>query len=147
MPFVALDGRGAITHGTRYTPPGHPVVSLASEAGLAVLVALRYRPLDRSEPDDLVLGWTDVEAVPERAPDDEELARRFLADWLLSGYSLLASVRSRVLPEADVVLMNPCHRGAAGVAPLTVRGFRFSECLHEPPMATRYLAKNLGDHG
>ena len=43
-PFVALDGQGAVLNGARYAPPGVPVVSLASEAGLAVLVALRYLP-------------------------------------------------------------------------------------------------------
>jgi len=37
-PHVALDGKGAELHGARYAPPGHPVVSLASEAGLAVLI-------------------------------------------------------------------------------------------------------------
>ena len=45
-PFVALDGKGAELHGARYAPPRVPVVSLASEAGLAVLVALRYQPRD-----------------------------------------------------------------------------------------------------
>jgi hypothetical protein len=52
--------------------------------------------------------------------------------------SLLAAVRSRVLPEADVILMNPLHPDASGVQPLVTRPFSFAECLHTPPMLARY---------
>jgi len=137
---TALDGAGTVRHGGRYSPPGAPVVNFASEAGLAVLVALRYLPADPAEaPDDYVLGWTEIDAVPERAPDaDEETIRAFVADWLEECRSLLAAVRSRVLPEADVVLMNLRHPDAASVAPLTTRPFSFAECLHTPPMLGRY---------
>lgn len=65
-PYAALDGKGAELFGARYAPPEQPVVSLASEAGLAVLVALRYQPHDlQGIPDDFVLGWTEVAAQPE----------------------------------------------------------------------------------
>ena len=139
-PFVALDGQGALLNGARYAPPGVAVVSLASEAGLAVLVALRYLPRDlQGIADDYVLGWTEVDAVPERVPDpDEDTIRSFVGEWLASNRSLLAAVRSRVLPEADVVLFNPAHPDAARVAPLTTRPFSFAECLHTPPMLARY---------
>jgi RES domain-containing protein len=139
-PFVALDGAGALEKGSRYAPPGHAVVSLASEAGLAVLVALRYQPQDLSQaPDDMVLGWTEADAVPERVPDsNEETIRAFVGQWLAERRSLLAAVRSKVLPEADVVLMNPLHPDAAQVPPLVTRPFSFAECLHVPPMKARY---------
>lgn len=139
-PFVALDGKGAELHGARYVPTGQPVVSLASEAGLAVLVALRYQPRDFvGIPDDFVLGWTEVEAAPVRVPDpDEDTIRAFVGDWLQNRSSLLAAVRSKVLPEADVVLFNPAHPDAAAVPPLTCRPFSFAECLHRPPMAAAY---------
>jgi len=52
--------------------------------------------------------------------------------------SLLAAVRSKVLPEADVVMMNPAHPDAARVPPLVTRPFSFAECLHTPPMSARY---------
>lgn len=135
-PFVALDGKGAELHGARYAPAGHPVVSLASEAGLAVLVALRYQPADlQGIPDDFVLGWTEVEAQPERVPDpDEATIRAFVGEWLDSKCSLLAAIRSKVLPETDVIYLNPRHPDAAKVAPLTTRPFSFAECLHRPPM-------------
>ena len=141
-PFVALDGKGAQLHGARYAPPGQPVVSLASEAGLAVLVALRYHlPELAAAPTDLMLGWTEVEAVPERASDhDEDVIRAFVGEWLASGRSLLLAIRSRVLPEADVIYLNPLHPDAARVPPLTTRPFSFAECLHEPPMRQRYAA-------
>ena len=139
-PFVALDGRGALLNGARYAPQGVAVVSLASEAGLAVLVALRYLPRDlHGIADDYVLGWTEVDAVPERVPDpDEDTIRAFVGEWLASKRSLLAAVRSKVLPEADVVLLNPAHPAAAQVPPLTTRPFSFAECLHTPPMLARF---------
>jgi len=135
-PFVVLDGRGAELHGARYAPPGHAVVSLASEAGLAVLVSLRYHLHDLTgAPDDLVLGWTEVEAIPAQAPDDHDDAiKAFVAEWLTSCSSLLVAIRSKVLPEANVVYLNPNHPEAAGLMPLRVRPFSFAECLHRPPM-------------
>src|SRR6266545_7537538 len=114
---TALDGAGTSTHGGRYSPPGAPVVNFASEAGLAVLVALRYLPGDPADaPDDYVLGWTETDAIPERVPDadGDDAIRAWVICWLEERRSLLAAVRSQVLPEADVVLMNPLHPDAAG---------------------------------
>jgi RES domain-containing protein len=138
---TALDGAGAVKHGGRYSPPGVPVVSFASEAGLAVLVALRYLPGDPADaPDDFVLGWTETDAIPERVgdADGDEAIRDRVAAWLEERRSLLAAVRSQVLPEADVVLMNPLHPDAARVPPLVTRPFSFADCLHAPPMLARY---------
>ena len=134
---TVFDGAGTLRHGGRYSPPGASVVNFASEAGLAVLVALRYLPGDPAEtPDDYVLGWTEIDAVPERAPDaDEEMIRAFVARWLDERRSLLAAVRSRVLPEADVVMMNLRHADATSVPPLTTRPFNFADT---PPMLARY---------
>jgi len=139
---TALDGAGTMKHGGRYSPPGKPVVNFASEAGLAVLVALRYLSGDPADaPNDYVLGWTETDAIPERAPDaDEDAIRVWVHLWLDSRRGLLAAVRSRVLPEADVVLMNALHPDAAHVPALVTRPFSFAECLHTPPMLGRYLA-------
>src|SRR5436305_15299235 len=104
---TALDGAGALKHGGRYSPPGTPVVNFASEAGLAVLVALRYlQGNPAGAPDDYVLGWTEVDATPERLPESggDEAVRAWASEWLDERRSLLAAVRSQVLPEADVVL-------------------------------------------
>jgi RES domain len=142
---TALDGAGAAKEGGRYSPPGAPVVNFASEAGLAVLVALRYLPGDPADaPDDYVLGWTEIDAVPERADDrgDDDAISDWVTDWLAERRSLLAAVRSRVLPEADVVLMNPLHPEADRVPPLVTRPFSFAECLHTPPMLTRYSGRS-----
>jgi RES domain-containing protein len=143
---TALDGGGASRYGSRYSPEGAPVVNFASEPGLAVLIALRYLPSERFtvDPGDYVLGWTQVDAVPERAGggrNDAEV-RDWVAEWLNSHRSLLAAVESRVLPEADVILMNPLHEEAQRIPPLSVRPFSFAECLHTPPMLAKYT-----DHG
>jgi RES domain-containing protein len=109
---TAFDGAGTSKHGGRYSPPGAAVVNFASEAGLAVLVALRYLPGDPADaPDDYVLGWTEIDATPERvrAAGGDEAIRAWVTDWLEERRSLLAAVPSQVLPEADVVLMNPLH--------------------------------------
>jgi hypothetical protein len=129
-----------LRHGGRYSPLSVPVVNFASEAGLAVLVALRYLPGDPADaPDDYVLGWTEIDAVPERVPDaDDDAIRDWVSVWLQARRSLLAAVRSHVLPEADVVLMNPLHSDAGRVQPLVTRPFSFAECLHTPPMLRRY---------
>ena len=102
---------------------------------------MRYLPSDPAEfPDDYVLGWTEVDAPPERAPAEngEEAIRAFVARWLEERRSLLVAVSSRVLPEADVIVMNPAHPDAARVPPLVTRAFSFAECLHTPPMKARY---------
>ncbi len=137
---AALDGAGAALRGSRYAPPGRPVVSLASEAGLAVLVVLRYLPRDLAGvTEDYMLGWTDIDAVPERIVGASDVEVRAAVDgWLTERRSLLAAVSSRVLPEADVVLMNPLHPAAATVPPLTLRPFSFADCLHVPPMLESY---------
>ena len=144
-PYVVLDGAGPERHGARYSSPGLPVVNFASEPGLAVLVTLRYLPSvmagDFAGSDqDYLLGWTEVDAMPERLPDVSDLdEKRALGDaWLASGRSLLAAVRSAVLPEADVVMMNPRHADAVRVPPLLTRAFSFAECLHLPPMLQHY---------
>ena len=121
------------------------MVNFASEAGLAVLVALRYLPGDPADaPDDYVLGWTEIDAIPEnvRDADGDDAIRDWMTDWLDERRSLLAAVRSQVLPEADVVLMNPLHPDAARVRPLVTQPFSFAECLHTPPMLARYSGES-----
>ena len=146
-PFAALDGRGALLKGSRYAPGGVPMVSLASEAGLAVLIALRYQPRDLAGiPDDFVLGWTEVDVVPERVPDnlDDGAIRQRVGDWAAAQRSLLIAVQSKVLPEADVVLLNPLHPDAAATPPLTCRAFNFAQCLHTPPMLIAFASHGRG---
>jgi hypothetical protein len=75
--------------------------------------------------------------VPEA--DGDAAILEWVTDWLEMHRSLLAAVRSQVLPEADVVLMNPLHSAAAQVPPLVTRRFNFAECLHTPPMLRSLL--------
>jgi hypothetical protein len=142
---TALDGAGTLKHGGRYSLPGVPVVNFASEAGLAVLVAVRYLPGDPADaPGDYVLGWTEIDATPEWVPEAEsdDAIREWVGGWLEERRSLLAAVRSQVLPEANVVLMNPLHSDAARVPPLVTRPFSFAECFHTPPMLARYSGQS-----
>ncbi len=134
-PYLALDGSGPMQHGGRWTSAGLPVVNFATDPGLAVLVVLRYLPRSLARIDnDYFLGWTEIDSAPERLPFVEDPAekRRIGDDWLKSGRSLLAAVRSVVLPEGDVVMMNPAHPHAARVLPLTARPFSFERCLSLP---------------
>ena len=82
--------------------------------------------------------------APAGLPDDqgEDAIRAFVGGWFESKRSLLAAVRSKVLPEADVVLLNPAHPDAAGVPPLTCRAFSFAECLHTPPMLAQFQGRS-----
>jgi hypothetical protein len=118
-------------------------VNFASEAGLAVLIALRYVQATPEAFDDaFVLGWTTIDGDIERVPDERNTEEkvRFVDHWAGQKRSLAVAVRSAALPEADIILMNPLHAGASGIAPLRTRPFRFSECLHRPPMLDRYTA-------
>ncbi len=140
-PYVALDGRGALLNGSRYAPERTPVVSLANEAALAVLISMRYLPDDPAQiATDYVLGWTEADAVPERVPDgaDDATVRACIGEWFAAQRSLLAAVPSRVLPEGDVILLNPLHPLAASVRPLTTRPFDWATCLHHPPMLAAF---------
>jgi hypothetical protein len=61
------------------------VVNFASEAGLAVLVALRYLPGDPADaPAEYVLGWTEIDSIPERVPDadGDDAIRAWVTCWL-----------------------------------------------------------------
>jgi hypothetical protein len=48
-----------------------------------------------------------------------------------------------VLPEADVVMMNPRRPEATHVPPLTTRPFSFADCLHTPPMLARFRSQTI----
>src|SRR2546425_11968588 len=126
---TALDGAGTSRHGGRYSPPGAPVVNFASEAGLAVLVALRYLPGDPADaPDDYVLGWTEIDAIPEsvRDADGDDAIRDWVTDWLEERRSLLAAVRSQGLPGAGGVFVEPLPSRGPPRAPPFTRAVRFS---------------------
>lgn len=138
---LTLDGRGALQHGGRYFSKGKPIVNFASEAGLAVLVALRYWQAE-GEPNniDYVLGWTISESPPERLPNDltDTAKKSYVDEWASDLRSLLIAMQSAVLLAADVILMNTLHPEAATIAPLTARPFKFAECLHRPPMMEQF---------
>ena len=111
------------------------------------MIALRYW-LDRLDeaPDDLTLGWTIIDSTPERVPDGlaEDEIKKLVDDWIIDRKSLLLAVRSKVLPEADVIFLNPEHEDAGNVSPLRTRPFNFDECLHRPPMLDAFRKGRKG---
>ena len=134
-PYLALDGSGPAMHGARWTTAGRPVVNFASEAGLAVLVVLRYLPHDLQDVDlDYHLGWTQTDIVPLNIPftPDQDEKRRRGDQWLSAGAHLFARVQSAVLPEGNIIMMNPLHPAANKIPPLTTRPFSFAETLKLP---------------
>lgn len=134
-PYEALDGEGPKKWGARWTSPGKAVVNFASEPGLAILVVLRYLPRDLANIDrDYRLGWIDVDTQPERLPFvEDQIEKRRIGDaWLKSERSMLAAVQSAVLPEADIIMLNPAHPDAKTLPKLTTRSFDFAECLSLP---------------
>ena len=103
---------------------------------------LRYLPRDLAGIDtDYHLGWTQTDATPERLAyhRDAAIKRERGDDWLQSTRSLFASVMSAVVPEADIIMMNPRHQDAASLPPLVTRPFSFHDCLALPP----YDAKTI----
>lgn len=116
------------------------VVSFASEAGPAGLIELRYQPGDPvGIPDDFVFGWTEIDDGTEQVPDpDDGTIPSHVDEWLETMRALPAAIGSRVLPEADVIHLNPAHPDAAHAPSLTTRLFGFAECLHVPPMLARF---------
>jgi len=134
-PYWALDGSGPETHGSRWTSPGLPVVLFATEAALCVLIIYRYLPRDLNNIDqDYILGFIESDATPQRLQYDPDpgVKRQRGDEWLSSAHSLFASVTSAVLPEADVIMMNPLHADAHKITPPKYRNFRFEDCLHLP---------------
>lgn len=135
QPYLPLDGTGPVRHGARWTSPGRPVVNFASEPGLAVLVVLRYLPRDLGDiDDDYLLGWTQTDLAPldiAFTPDPDEKRRRGDA-WLMRGEHLLARVQSAVLPEGDIIMMNPLHPDARLLPPLAWRAFSFRTTMALP---------------
>ena len=121
-PQAAAGSELMILAATRDAAPWRPLLTpqragreLRIRSGTCGAGRLRYLPGDPADaPDDYVLGWTEIDAVPEGVPDaDDDAIRDWVSDWLQARRSLLAAVRSHVLPEADVVLMNPLHSDAA----------------------------------
>lgn len=141
---TALDGAGTLKHGGRYSPPAVPVVNFASEAGLAVLVALRYLPGDPADaPDDYVLGWTEIDAIPERVgdADGDDAIRDWVARWLEERRSLLAAGALAGPPGGGRRVDEPAPSRCCPSATARHATVRFAECLHTPPMLARYSAE------
>lgn len=136
----AFDGEGARRYGGRWNSPGVPVVYLAASPSLAVLevlvhleamgplgayslVPVRF-PLDIASALDRALlpaTWASHPAGP---------ATQALGDaWVREGRSAILRVPSVVVPEEEVLVLNPAHSDARKVIVGTARPFEWDRRL------------------
>lgn len=122
----AMNGAGARLAGGRWNSPGLPAVYLAGSRALAALevavhaprevLALEWRIIAAAVPDEM------IESVDERGlPDDwrnlpsSPGARRFGDAWLRSHAAAALKLPSAVIPEEQVLLLNPLHHDITGI--------------------------------
>lgn len=130
-----LDGEGAKRVGGRWNSPGKPVVYMAESISLAVLENLvhmskqdfpvGYVSVSASIPDDLsVLTEEDMKKdLPQAGPQE-------LGDyWLASGASAVLRVRSAIIPEEFIFLLNPKHADFGRIVGESAVPFVFDERL------------------
>ena len=146
--YSSLDDEGARLYGARWSSQGMAVVYTASHLSLAALeylvhidpedapddlVALGLQiPEQASQlvcgPSDLPAGWWQTPPPPEC----QEVGDR----WIREGQHLLFRVPSVLVPEEEIVLMNPGHPEARGVRIAGSRPFSFDPRLSLERMPT-----------
>lgn len=135
-----LSGAGAAKSPGRWNQEGFAVVYCAPTIALAVLETAAHLddsglPMNRyliainvpeevweareaSEPKDLEPTW---DAIPAGVASVE-----YGTDWITAGTSALMLVPSVIVPEEQVVLLNPAHPDAAKVTAKAVRKFEYN---------------------
>ncbi len=141
-----LTGAGAKATGGRWNRPGLPVLYCADTPALACLETLVHLgggglPLNRyliaiDIPDSL---W---KAREVRGPEALDLAwdaspaskasLDFGDDWLRSNRAAVMVVPSAIVPEDRVILINPLHQDAAGMAATMMRKWSYDPRLFSP---------------
>ena len=138
-----LSGAGAKATGGRWNEPGVAMLYAAETIALACLETVVHLnagglPFNRflvaiDVPDDL---WSDAQvyaATSLRVGWDAEPAGRasigFGSDWIRSGASALLRIPSVIVPEEGNVLINPGHRGSAGILAIKLRKWLYDPRL------------------
>ncbi len=130
-----LDGEGANLVGGRWNSPGHAVVYMAESTSLAVLENLVHMSTV-----DFPVGYVSVSAlIPNEInslteedvkKDLPNLGPREIGDrWLESVASAVLRVRSIVVPEEFIFLLNPRHPAFAQIIAEPAIPFVFDERL------------------
>lgn len=136
-----LRGIGAKTTGGRWNSKGIPVVYCASTIALATLETVHYfnrgsppfnRYLVRIDIPDAVWAARQVLDPAPAGWDAIPAGQTSVAAgdaWLASAASALLLVPSVLVPDEYNVLVNPVHRGGAGIAAATVRRWLYDPRL------------------
>lgn len=118
---AALDGEGARRYGSRWTPPGYPVVYASSSLSLAALERLVHTDTDLQPPALVAIPIEIPSTVPVASIDLASLpgdwrdypAPERLAHvggrWLEAAATAVLSVPSAVIPHERNYLLNPVH--------------------------------------
>ncbi len=132
----AMTGDGARLWGGRWNPPGLPAVYLAESRALAALEILVHAPPEAIRLDWRCIAlkvpdeWTEVANAADLPDDWRHLpsspgARRFGEKWLREGGAVALRLPSVVVPEEQILLVNPAHPDFRKLAVSAARVFRF----------------------
>ncbi|MDX1997899.1 MAG: RES family NAD+ phosphorylase [Thermoanaerobaculia bacterium] len=136
----AFKGEGARRYGGRWNSPGVAVVYLAGSPALAVLEVLvhlddtaplgAYSLVPVEFPANFVHVLPAAQLPVSWAQQPAPLATRELGDeWASSERSVLLAVPSVVVPEEEVLILNPRHPDAPQVRVGTPRPFQWDRRL------------------
>lgn len=137
----AFSGEGARRWGGRWNPPGTPAVYLAASRALAALEILVHAPREalRTEWCCIAVEVPDEWIAPSkgkrlpadwRAQPSSPDARSFGAKFLQNAKSLPAlQLPSVIIPEEQILMLNPAHAFARDLSPGKPRLFTFDPRL------------------
>lgn len=136
----AFDGEGARRYGGRWNSPGVAVVYLAASPALAVLEVLvhleetgplgAYSLVPVTFPAELVTRLPPETLPPDWADHPAGVETQRLGDaWVAGDDRALLAVPSVVVPEEEILLLNPRHPDAAAVRIGAPRPFRWDRRL------------------
>ncbi len=132
----AKDGEGARRYGGRWNPAGLPAVYLAGSRALAALEVVVHAPKQA-----LRMGWCLFEVeVPDgcienssnrvlpldwRTQPDSAGAQLFGGKWLKERTAVALRLPSVIIPEEEIILMNPQHQDSGSLKWSAPREFTF----------------------
>lgn len=142
--YADLSGKGGEMFDARWHTRGRPVVYLAATPALALLevrVHLELSPdslpddyvlMKVNAPDDVEHRSVQLEDLPDRWQEHEELCRPFGDSWLKDTGSALLRVPSAIIEVEHNMLLNPQHPDAARIGVEEISPFKWDQRLFRP---------------